>query len=278
MRRSTCAWATRRADSRPARNSAGGLPGFAPVPIDHDLLLGLLFFGAALLYSSVGHGGGSGYLAAMALLGVPPTMMRPTALVMNIGVAAISLYKFARAGGFIWRLFLPFAVTSMPMAFVGGRIHLPVAWFGVLVGIVLLYSAIRLFAETLQRDGPRRVVTGPPATGIALLVGAGIGLLAGLTGVGGGIFLSPLIVLMGWGTVRDSAAPTAAFILVNSVAGLLGLLTRQPALPDALPYWVAAVLVGGLIGATLGSRRLGNTGLRRALAAVLVIAGAKMVI
>jgi hypothetical protein len=245
--------------------------------IDHDILLGVLFFAAALLYSSVGHGGGSGYLAAMALLGMPPAMMRPTALVMNIGVAAISLYKFARAGGFEWRLFLPFALTSVPMAFVGGRIQLPVAWFGTLLGAVLLFSAVRLFTETLQRDGPPRLLRGPPPVAVALLVGAGIGLLSGLTGVGGGIFLSPLVVLMGWGTVRDSAAPTAAFIVVNSIAGLIGLLTRQPALPEALPWWVAAVLVGGTIGASLGSRRLGNTGLRRALAAVLMVAGAKMV-
>jgi hypothetical protein len=247
------------------------------MPIDHDILLGLLFFAAALLYSSVGHGGGSGYLAAMALLGMPPAMMRPTALVMNIGVASISLYKFARAGGFNWRLFLPFALTSVPMAFVGGRIHLPVAWFGVLLGVVLLYSALRLFSETLQGGGTGRVVSGPPPVWLALLVGAGIGLLSGLTGVGGGIFLSPLVVLMGWATVRDSAAPTAAFILVNSVSSLIGLLTRQPTLPEALPWWVAAVLAGGLIGATLGARRLGNVGLRRALAAVLLVAGAKLV-
>jgi uncharacterized membrane protein YfcA len=247
------------------------------MPTNHDFLLGALFFAAALLYSSVGHGGGSGYLAAMALLGMPPAMMRPTALVTNIGVAAIALYKFARAGGFNWRLFLPFAITSVPMAFVGGRIQLPAAWFGVLVGLVLLYSALRLFTDTLQRESHGRAVRGPPPLAMALLVGAGIGLLSGLTGVGGGIFLSPLVVLMGWGTVRDSAAPTAAFILVNSVSGLTGLLTRQPTLPDALPYWVAAALVGGFIGATLGSRRLGNTGLRRALAAVLLVAGAKMV-
>jgi uncharacterized membrane protein YfcA len=245
--------------------------------IEHDLLLGALFFAAAVLYSSVGHGGGSGYLAAMALLGMPPAVMRPTAQVMNIGVAAISLYKFARAGGFAWRLFLPFAITSVPMAFVGGRIRLPIAWFGVLVGVVLLFSAVRLFAETLQADSQSRLVRGPPPAALAMLVGAAIGLLSGLTGVGGGIFLSPLVVLMGWSTVRDSAAPTAAFILVNSIAGLVGQLTRQPALPEALPYWVVAVLVGGLIGATLGARRLGNTGLRRALAAVLLVAGAKMV-
>lgn len=245
--------------------------------IDHDIVLGVLFFAAALLYSSVGHGGGSGYLAAMALLGMPPAMMRPTALVMNIGVATISLYKFARAGGFNWRLFLPFALTSVPMAFVGGRIQLPMSWFGVLLGAVLLFSAWRLFADTLRHDGAARAVRGPPPVATAIVVGAGIGLLSGLTGVGGGIFLSPLVVLMGWATVRDSAAPTAAFIVVNSIAGLIGLLTRQPAMPEALPYWVAAVLAGGLIGATLGSRRLGNTGLRRALAAVLLVAGAKMI-
>jgi len=243
-----------------------------------EILLGVLFFGAALLYSSVGHGGASGYLAAMALIGVPPALMRPTALVMNVAVSSISLYKFARAGGFAWRLFLPFAVTSIPMAYVGGRIHLPVAWFGALVGVALLFSAWRLFAETLRTDRPARVVTGPPPVALALLVGAGIGLLSGLPGVGGGIFLSPLIVLLGWGTVRDSAAPTAAFILVNSAAGFVGVLTRHPVLPDALPYWVAAVIAGGMIGATLGAKRLGNRTLRRALAAVLAIAGGKMMI
>lgn len=246
--------------------------------LNQEILLAVLFFAAAMLYSSVGHGGGSGYLAAMALMGVPPIMMRPTALMMNIGVASISLFNFAKVTGFRWRLFLPFAVTSVPMAFVGGRIHLPVTWFGVLVGVVLLFSAARLFMDTVQRDQSGRIVKGPPPIWLAMLAGAGIGLLSGLTGVGGGIFISPLIVLMGWGTVRDSAAPTAAFILVNSVSGLLGLLTRQPTLPDALPYWVGAVIVGGLIGATLGARRLGSNGLRRALAAVLVIAGAKMVL
>jgi hypothetical protein len=209
---------------------------------------------------------------------MPAAMMRPTALVMNIGVAAIALYKFARAGGFNSRLFLPFALTSVPMAYVGGRIQLPVAWFGVLVGAVLLFSALRLFSETLQAPGQQRILRGPPPVPIAMIVGAGIGILSGLTGVGGGIFLSPLVVLMGWGTVRDSAAPTAAFIVVNSVSGLIGLLARQPVLPDALPFWVGAVLVGGLAGAPIGARRLGNTGLRRALAAVLVVAGAKMIV
>ena len=245
---------------------------------EEALLLAGLFFAAAILYSSVGHGGASGYLASMGLVGVAPAIMRPTALVMNIAVASISLYKFTRANGFRWRLFLPFAVTSVPMAFIGGRIHLPVAWFGVLVGAVLLYSAVRLFTETMTSKVQAREVSGPPPVPLALVVGAGIGLLSGLTGVGGGIFLSPLLVLAGWATVRDSAAPTAAFILINSIAGLLGLLTRQPTLPDPLPYWVLAVIAGGLIGASFGARRLDNRAMRRALAAVLLIAGGKMLV
>ena len=241
-------------------------------------LLGALFFAASILYSSVGHGGASGYLAAMGLLGVAPAVMRPTALVMNIAVASISLYKFARVGGFRKRLFWPFAVTAVPMAFIGGRIQLPILWFGLLVGGVLLFSAVRLFIETLTADKKARTIRGPPPIVLALVLGAAIGMLSGLTGVGGGIFLSPLLVLTGWATVRDSAAPTAAFVLVNSVSGLLGLLSRQPTLPDALPYWVAAVIVGGLIGATYGSRHLGNNAMRQALAAVLIIAGAKMIL
>lgn len=242
------------------------------------ILLGALFFTASILYSSVGHGGASGYLAAMGLLGVAPAIMRPTALVMNIAVASISLYKFSRASGFHWRLFWPFSVTAVPMAFVGGRIQLPIVWFGVLVGCVLLFSAVRLFIETITSSRQSRPIKGPPPVALALILGAGIGLLSGLTGVGGGIFLSPLVVLTGWATVRDSAAPTAAFVLVNSISGLTGLLSRQPTLPDALPYWVAAVIVGGLIGATYGSRRLGNNAMRQALAGVLVIAAAKMIL
>jgi hypothetical protein len=248
------------------------------VTTEEALLLAGLFFAAAILYSSVGHGGASGYLASMSLVGVAPAIMRPTALVMNIAVASISLAKFTRANGFRWRLFLPFAVTSVPMAFIGGRIHLPVAWFGVLVGAVLLYSAVRLFTETMTSKVHAREVAGPPPVPLALVLGAGIGLLSGLTGVGGGVFLSPLLVLAGWATVRDTAAPTAAFILINSIAGLLGLLTRQPTLPEPLPYWLLAVIAGGLIGASFGARRLDNRAMRRALAAVLLIAGAKMVV
>jgi uncharacterized membrane protein YfcA len=143
---------------------------------------------------------------------------------------------------------------------------------------VLLYSSVRLFTETLNSRLHARKVSGPPPIPLALVLGAAMGLLSGLTGVGGGVFLFALLVLAGWATVRDSAAPAAAFILINSIAGLVGLLTRHPALPDALPYWVVAVIAGGLIGASYGARRLDNRALRRALAAVLLIAGGKMLL
>jgi uncharacterized membrane protein YfcA len=246
------------------------------------LALTALFFIGAMLYSSVGHGGASGYLAAMGLMGMPPQMLRPTALVMNVAVASIALLRFGSAGrksgGTNWRLFWPFAIGSIPLAYLGGRLHLPTHVHAVLVGLVLIYSSWRLFVETLpsRRDRPPQVRALPPLLG-CIGIGAAIGLLSGLTGVGGGVFLSPLIVLMGWATVRAAAAPTAAFILVNSIAGLAGLMSRRPDLPDALPLWVAAVILGGLIGSWLGALKLNLTTLRRALSAVLVIAGLKMI-
>ncbi len=254
-------------------------------PDIHPVALGTLFFLAAVLYSSVGHGGASGYLAAMGLMGVPPPLLRPTALVMNVAVATISLLRFAQAGratgGTNWRLFWPFAIGSIPMAYLGGTIHLPTRVHAIIVGVVLLYSAGRLFYETMPARMAAIAARGarplPPLWACGLLGGA-IGLLSGLTGVGGGVFLSPIIVLMAWATVRQAAAPTAAFILVNSIAGLAGLMTKKPALPDALPYWVIAVIVGGLIGSWLGAKKLNLDAMRRALAVVLLIAALKMII
>jgi uncharacterized membrane protein YfcA len=154
---------------------------------------------------------------------------------------------------------------------------LPTRVHAVVVGLVLVYSAWRLFSETLPGHSRAGATRQLPPLAICVAIGATIGLLSGLTGVGGGVFLSPLIVLMSWASVRAAAAPTAAFILVNSIAGLLGLLSRNPVFPEALPYWVAAVIAGGLIGSWLGARKLDLTALRRALAVVLVVAGLKMV-
>lgn len=241
-----------------------------------DIILALLFFLTAVLYASVGHAGASGYLAIMALFGFAAPVMRPTALVLNIIVAAIGTYKFYRAGNFSWRILLPFAVGSVPFAFIGGAVTLPTQIYKPIVGAVLLYSAYRLFLTT-RGNGINAEHT-PVPVWIGVGVGIAIGLLSGLTGVGGGIFLSPLIVLMNWADARHTAGVSAAFILVNSVAGLLGHSAGLSNLPAAIPFWAVAAVVGGYLGAEYGSRRFSNATIKRLLAAVLVIGGLKMFI
>lgn len=226
-----------------------------------------------MLYSSVGHGGASAYLALMALAGVAPAAMRPAALALNILVATIGTVRYVRAGFFSWRTFAPFAVTSIPLAFLGGTIVLPGDLYKRIVGAVLLVGAYRLIMPNGQR---RAEPIARPPVWLAIPLGAGIGLLSGLTGVGGGIFLSPLLVLTGWATIREQAGIAAAFILVNSAAGLAGVLTRIGTLPPAVYIWGVAAVAGGLIGAELGSRRLGVASLRRLLGLVLIIAGVKL--
>lgn len=246
--------------------------------MDTSLLLPLLILVAAVLYSAVGHAGASAYLAAMALVGIAPAVMKPAALCLNVMVAVIATTQYARAGCFSWRLLLPFALGSIPAAYLGGAITLPGHWYRPLVGAVLLVAAARLFitrapAETMNER--------PPRPAIAVLAGAVIGLLAGLTGTGGGIFLSPLLMLAGWAGPRRAAGASAAFILVNSLAGLAGLAGgggAALALPREFPLWALAAVSGGLVGAHYGSRRLGGPTLRRLLAVVLVVAGVKMIV
>lgn len=246
------------------------MPGVTP----ESLLLALLFLAAATLYASVGHAGASAYLAAMALLGLAPEVMRPTALVLNLFVATIVVVRFARAGHLPWRSLLPLVAGSVPAAFIGGTIDLPGEAYRPLVAVVLLAGAWRLAtASAPDDDTPPRGV--PVVTGV--LAGAAIGLLAGLTGTGGGIFLTPLLVLAAWTGTRDAAGLSGAFIGLNSLAGLAGLATGAFTLPAALPLWVAAVVVGGLIGSWLGTARFSVVSLRRALALVLVLAAAKLV-
>jgi len=238
-----------------------------------DVLLPAAILIAAILYSSVGHGGASAYLAVMALAGLVPQVMRPSALVLNLVVAAIAAVGFARAGWFRWRLFWPFALTSIPFAFVGGAITLPDAVYKRVLGVVLLFAAYRLW----RIFGGGEIVR-PPPIGLALLWGAAIGLLSGLTGVGGGIFLSPLLLLARWAEPKPTAAVSAAFIWVNSVAGLLAKPSSLALLPSGIVLWALAAAVGGITGAFLGSRRLPSLVLRRLLAAVLVVAGAKLLV
>ncbi|TAK91232.1 MAG: sulfite exporter TauE/SafE family protein [Burkholderiaceae bacterium] len=240
-----------------------------------DLALAAALFAAAALYSSVGHGGASGYLAMMGLFAVPPAVMRPSALLMNVVVASLAIWRFSTREPFQWRLFVPFVLGSIPLAYVGGRITLPGHWYDWLIGAVLIYAAWRMLVDS------RKAATAalqPPPWPVALAVGALLGLLSGLVGVGGGIFLSPLIVLFGWASVRASAAPVAAFILVNSLAGLAGLISKQPELPTQLPLWLGSVVIGGWLGATWGSRHSSPHRLRQALALVLLVAGVKMLL
>lgn len=242
------------------------------MPLDHSVaVLAVAFFVAAMLYASVGHAGASGYLAAMTFVGMPVAMMRPTALVLNLLVASIAAIRFGRAGFFSWRLFWPFALGSIPFAFIGGAITLPGHWYRTLVGLILWASAVRLWLDL------RLKTKHAPPIGVAVLCGGGIGFLAGITGTGGGIFLSPLLLFMGWAETRETGGVAAAFILVNSIAGLAGNPASIGQLPPQFPLWAVAAVIGGLIGAELGSRRLGTVMFRRLLGLVLLVAGVKLI-
>jgi uncharacterized membrane protein YfcA len=231
---------------------------------------------AAFGYASVGHGGASAYIAAMALAGIAPGEMRPIALLLNILVSSLGTWKFYRAGHFRWRLFWPFAVVSIPMAYLGGAITLPGQAYKVLVGIVLLYAAVQLWRSGKGGEEMREVRE--PPLGWAMVIGAAMGLLAGLTGVGGGIFLSPLLLMLGWAGTKQTSAVAAPFILVNSLAGLAAVfIAKSATLPAYVAFLVPAVLIGGWLGAEYGSRRFANPVVRRVLAVVLALAGAKMI-
>jgi len=238
------------------------------------LVLAALLLLMALLYSSVGHGGASGYLAAMALLGISPAVMKPTALALNIVVAIIAVTKFYRVGAFSWKLFLPLAATAIPLAYLGGRLSLPVHFYKPLVGAVLLYAAYRSL-HSAASFSTYEVRTA--STLLLLITGALLGFLSGLTGVGGGIFLSPLLLFLRWAPVKVISGVSAAFILVNSASGILGVMSANTPFHPALPMWAVVVMVGGYIGAEYGSKRLGNPAIQKLLSVVLVIAGIKMI-
>ncbi len=236
-------------------------------------LLATAIFVVAFLYSSVGHAGASGYIAVMSLYGLAPDAIRPTALVLNILVASIGSWQFWRAGHFEARLFWPFAVLSVPLAFAGGYANLPSRVFKVIVGIVLLFSAARFLIRSAAADE----AVGAPSRPLAIAVGGGLGLLSGLTGTGGGIFLTPLLLFMRWARTKTAAAVSALFILVNSAAGLLGNLSSTKQFPSFATALAVAAIAGGSIGSYCGSQRLPHTAIKRLLALVLLIAGYKLI-
>jgi uncharacterized protein len=240
--------------------------------LNAEILLAICMFFGAALYSSVGHGGASAYIALMALFGVSPAVMRPSALLLNIIVTSFTSWRYFRAGMFSWRTLWPFLLGAVPFAFLGGSIVVPGNIYKPLLGIVLLLSATRMLwpkefaSKTDWHD--------PPAI-IGVLCGAGIGFLSGLTGTGGGIFLSPLLLFAGWSSARPASGVVALFILCNSAAGLLGNLASVQSIPSDMPLYAGAVLVGALLGTSLGIR-LATPFILRALGLVLAIAGLKL--
>ncbi|MFM7782133.1 MAG: TSUP family transporter [Candidatus Limnocylindrus sp.] len=242
-----------------------------------DEFLPLAFFAVALLYSSVGHAGATGYLALMALAGLAPEVMRPTALVLNLAVACIAVVRFAHAEQLPWRTLPYFVIGSIPAAYLAGSLEIPDTIYRPLLATVLIAAALRLAARA-QRDVSSARAALPPRRFVAALVGVVIGLLAGATGTGGGVFLTPLVIARRWASTRAAAGLSAGFILANSIAGLAARPASLDLLPATLPLALAAAAVGGLIGSELGARRVSLITLRRILAAVMVIAATRLVV
>jgi hypothetical protein len=240
--------------------------------IDPLIFVCLAIGAIAFLYSAVGHAGASGYIAVLALFGFAASAIKPTAFILNIFVACIGTYQFWKAGYFSWRLFWPFALLSVPAAFLGGYVNLAPGIFKPLVGIVLLSAAAGL---VLRDRDPAHV--SPPAVPLAIGLGAGIGLFSGLTGTGGGIFLTPLLLFCRWAHTRPAAAVSALFILVNSTAGFVGYLSSGQPIPSFAWALVVAAVVGGFAGSYLGSKKFRTRVIQLLLAAVLVIAGSKLI-
>ena len=237
------------------------------------ILLGLAIAAAAALYSSVGHGGASAYIALMALFGLAPDEIRPAALVLNILVAGLGAWRFVRASRFDWRVFWPFAVTAVPAAYLAGRIDISEHVYRPMLAVALAAAALRyLVWPRIDAIKP----SAPPSLVVALPTGAALGAVAGLTGIGGGVYLSPLLVFMGWADPQRATGIAACFIVANSLAGLAGRASSLAALPAYLPWLAVAAGVGAIIGTTWSLKGLDKSGVLRVLGVVLGIAAAAL--
>ena len=236
-----------------------------------NLVIALCLLLGAVLYTSVGHAGSSAYIAVMTLLNLSSTVIRPTALTLNIAVSAYASWRYIRNKFFDKKLFLFLSLGAIPAAFIGGHINLPSEIYKPIVGVLLIVSGLRFIFLAATRDRELKAVNYP----LAIAMGVAIGFLSGITGTGGGIFLSPLIIWLGWNHVKQASGTVAAFIFVNSVAGLLGNYRSTSELPDTLPLFLGAVIIGALFGTRLGISRFTSVGVKRALGLVLIIAGLK---
>jgi uncharacterized protein len=239
---------------------------------DSVIIFYLALFVIAFLYASVGHGGASGYLALMAIYGISPDVMKPTALMLNLFVSIVSFIQFYRGGHFKMKLFWPLALGSVPFAYIGGLVHLDASVYKMVLGIFLVIAVIRfLFFSKFQTTE-----TKDPQLFLALVIGAVIGFLSGLIGIGGGIVLSPILLLLGWSNMKQTAAISALFIFVNSLAGLMGQLTKGINFSGNMMMYVVVAFAGGLLGAYVGSLKLKAVALKNVLAAVLLVAAYKL--
>ena len=234
----------------------------------------ILLFIVALLYASVGHGGASGYLALMAIYGFAPEVMKPSALILNLFVSLTSFIMFYKGGHFKWKLFLPFALASIPFSFLGGTITLEAAIYKKVLGVLLLFPVTRFFFYPNTKDADLKSSNFI----ISLLIGAIIGFLSGLIGIGGGIILSPVLLLLNWTNQKQTAAISALFIFVNSIAGLAGQLSKGIHIDNTVFGFIAIAFIGGLGGAWLGSLRLNQLYLKYTLAIVLLMASVKLIL
>ena len=237
-----------------------------------DLIFYFLLFLVAFLYSSVGHGGASGYLALMAFFSFAPETMRPTALILNLFVSLIAFIQYYRNGYFQWKLFWPFAIASIPAAFIGGLIIIDAAWYKKILGVLLLFPVIRLAGVHFNTEKSMKNQT----LFASLVIGAVIGLFSGMIGIGGGIILSPVILLLHWANMKQTAAVSALFIFVNSLAGLAGIITTGLEYNPEIIWLIVVAFAGGMAGAYLGAKKFDTTFLKRMLAVVLLLASVKL--
>ncbi|HCY40473.1 MAG TPA: hypothetical protein DHV48_03840 [Prolixibacteraceae bacterium] len=236
-----------------------------------EIALTLCILIVAFLYASAGHGGASGYLALMAIFGIAPIYMKTSALTLNVFVSMIAFVSYYQAGYFRWKLLLPFVITSIPMAFIGAKIEIDPKVYKIALGVLLLIATARLLYKPSENK-----ITSDLSLPIALFSGAVIGFFSGMTGIGGGIILSPLILLLGWASIKETAAVSALFIFLNSISGLIGIWQNGIAFPPEMMWWIAAGLAGGIAGGYTGSKKISMAGMKYILAIVLLIAGMKL--
>lgn len=240
--------------------------------MEFQVLFFVLLFLTAFLYASVGHGGASGYLALMALFSVAPAVMKPTALLLNLFVSLTAFVQFYRGGHFRWRVFWPFSLTSIPLAYLGGLVMVDAEIYKKILGILLLVPVTRFFFFSHTKVEEQKEGSLP----LSLLIGGAIGFLSGLIGIGGGILLSPLLLLLKWTNQKQTAAISALFIFVNSLSGLAGQFTKGISFTADMYTFVVIAFVGGLCGAYFGALKFRQTVLKNVLATVLLLAVYKL--